>query len=116
MRQRAGREGSCGGQYSQRRWQPCCYICHLLGCGRGLRGSQDVEGGRGRSWELRIDSVVQDCFLSPDLRNLGGLGLDGISGMSLAFSVFLLLVFVGCSKILHHSDLSPPAAFCLPLC
>lgn len=39
--------------------------------------------------------------------------------MSLAFFLFLLLVFVGVwrvgSEILHHSDLSPPAAFCLPL-
>lgn len=38
----------------------------------GLKGSQDVEGGRGQSRELRIDSVVQGCFLSSALRNREG--------------------------------------------
>lgn len=61
-----------------------------------MRGRQDVEGGKGQTWELRIDSVVQGCFLGSDLRNREGLVL-----MSLAFSVFLslVLVFVGYTEI-----------------
>lgn len=35
----------------------------------GDSGSRDVEGVRGWSWELRIDGVVQGCFLGSDLRD-----------------------------------------------
>lgn len=71
MRQRTGRGGAGGGQYSQRRRQPRRSVC-ISWAVSGLRGSQDVEGGRGQSRELRSDRAVQGCFLGSDLRDREG--------------------------------------------
>lgn len=47
---------------------------------QGTEGSQDVEGGRGQSWRLRSDSMVQGCFLGSDLGNREGLVLMPFQG------------------------------------
>lgn len=80
MRQRAG-EGrlSWRAVFSE---EVAAMLLYLPSAGlyQGTEGSQDVEGGRGQSWGLRIDSMVQGCFLGSDLRNREGPVLMPLQG------------------------------------